>query len=82
MKRLIITRENKLFLGVCGALGEYFRIDPTVIRIIFVLSTFIFIGSPIFLYIILYLMIPKKKYDNKRKKGKEDFYDFNEFDEK
>lgn len=32
-KRLYRSRENRVICGVCGGLGEYFNIDPTLIRL-------------------------------------------------
>ena len=47
-KRLVKS-SNRMLSGVCGGIGEYFNIDPTVIRILFVL--FGLTGSGIFAYI-------------------------------
>lgn len=57
-KRLFRTRHDRKFLGVCGGIANYFGFDPTVVRIIFVLST-IFYGSTLLLYIILGIVLPK-----------------------
>jgi len=43
--------------GVCGGLGEYFSIDPNIIRILCVLSVF-FGGAGILAYIIAWIIIP------------------------
>jgi len=59
-KILIRSRTNRLIGGVCGGLGEYFDIDATLIRIIFILIT-IFGGSGILLYLVLWLIIPSDK---------------------
>ncbi len=83
-KRLTLSQNDKMISGVCGGIGEYFKIDPTVIRIIFILLSFIFVGSPIPIYIIFWIIIPSNK-NNKticNKKYKEGFYDFSEFDDK
>jgi phage shock protein C len=56
-KRLIKSTDKKLF-GVCGGLGNYFDIDPTVIRIAFLVS-FFFFGTGLLLYIILAIAIPE-----------------------
>ncbi len=55
--RLHRSETNRVIAGVCGGLGDYFNIDPTIIRIIFILMT-IFGGSGILIYIILWLVIP------------------------
>lgn len=57
-KRLFRTRRDRKFLGVCGGIANYFGFDPTVVRIIFVLST-LFYGSTLLLYIILGIVLPK-----------------------
>ena len=36
-KRLYRSRENKMLCGVCGGIGEYFNVDATLIRLLFVL---------------------------------------------
>ena len=52
-------KKGKLF-GVCEGLADYTNVDPTVIRIIFVLSS-IYYGVGIIPYLILALLIPEKK---------------------
>lgn len=51
--------RNRVIGGVAGGLGEYFYIDPTIIRIIFILLT-IFGGSGILLYIVLWIILPSQ----------------------
>jgi len=61
-KKLYRIRKNKVFGGVCTGLGEYFEVDPVLIRIAFVILGFIhLIGA--FLYIILWIVIPEKEND-------------------
>jgi phage shock protein C len=43
--------------GVCGGLGEYLAIDPTLIRVLFILAA-IFGGHGVLLYLILLLLVP------------------------
>ncbi|HPS29566.1 MAG TPA: PspC domain-containing protein [bacterium] len=59
MKKLSLS-YNKKFLGVCGGFGDYFEIDPAVVRIIWVVGTLISFGLGIFLYFISYLIISSK----------------------
>ncbi len=56
-KRFTRSNSDKVLAGVCGGLGAYFEIDPTVFRIIFVVATF-FGGFGLLLYIILALLVP------------------------
>jgi len=55
-KRLYRSRESRMLCGVCGAIAEYFNIDPTLIRLLFVL--FGLSGSGILAYIIAAIIIP------------------------
>nr|MBI4156298.1 PspC domain-containing protein [Candidatus Woesearchaeota archaeon] len=57
MKRLYRSNTNKVLAGVCGGIGEYFDIDPVIIRLIWVL--FLFMGAGIIAYIIAWIVIPK-----------------------
>ncbi len=61
VKRIYRTAENKVLTGLFGGLGEYFDIDPTLLRLGFlliVLLTGIFPG--VILYFIAALIVPKK----------------------
>lgn len=53
------SETNKVIAGVAGGLGEYFNIDATIIRIIFILMT-VFGGSGLIIYLVLWLIIPSK----------------------
>ncbi len=56
--RLTRSRTDKFIAGVCGGLGEYFVIDPVIVRLIFVLVTLTSgIGLPI--YIVLWILMPR-----------------------
>lgn len=56
-KRLIRSRTDRMIGGVCGGLGNYFSVDPTLIRLAFVLL-FVFGGSGFLLYLILWIVLP------------------------
>lgn len=53
------SEENKILAGVCGGLGEYFNVDPNIIRIIFIILT-IFGGSGLIIYLVLWIILPSK----------------------
>ncbi|GAB4367544.1 MAG: hypothetical protein Kow0042_08270 [Calditrichia bacterium] len=55
-----ITRSTKerMLAGVCGGLAEYFRIDPSIVRIAWVLATLASIGLGILVYILLIFVFP------------------------
>ncbi len=57
-KRLYRSKNNSMIAGVCGGLGEYFDMDPTFIRLLWIL--FILAGgSGILAYIIAWIVIPQ-----------------------
>ena len=56
-KRLKKSSQNLLF-GVCGGIAEYFGIDPTWVRVGWVILV-LFAGTGLLLYVILALVMPK-----------------------
>jgi len=58
-KRLYRSRDNRMIGGVCGGLGEYLGIDPTVVRLIFVVGSFLGMGSLVLVYLVLLLVVPE-----------------------
>lgn len=60
MNKLTRSKKNRVFLGVCGGIGEYFNIDSTIIRLIFVFLVFVSFGIAVFGYIVSGLIIPEK----------------------
>ncbi|OUO53517.1 PspC family transcriptional regulator [Parabacteroides sp. An277] len=58
-KKKLTRSNNKMVGGVCAGIGEYLGIDPTIIRIVYVLMIF-FAGFGILLYLILWLIMPAK----------------------
>ncbi len=57
-RRLYKSNENKMIDGVCGGLAEYFDIDPTLVRLGWVLFC-VLGGSGILAYIIAAIVIPR-----------------------
>ena len=58
-KKLYRSNTDSVFAGVCGGIGEYFNIDPVIVRIIWVVVTLIG-GAGFLAYIIAWIIIPKK----------------------
>jgi phage shock protein C len=56
-KRLV--RGDKKIFGVCSGLANYFDMDPTVMRIIFLVAFFMF-GTGLILYLIMAVVMPDK----------------------
>ena len=57
-RRLYRSRRERMIAGVCGGLAEYLEIDPTIIRLLFVLGLFI-AGGTFWAYIIMMIVIPE-----------------------
>ncbi|MBE9469463.1 MAG: PspC domain-containing protein [Bacteroidetes bacterium] len=57
-KRIYRNPENMILGGVCSGISEYFGIDPIILRLIFFISVF-FYGTSIFIYLILWVIIPR-----------------------
>ena len=57
-KRLFRSYDNKMLGGICGGLAEYFDVDPSVMRILAVISLFISGGMTILVYIVAWIIIP------------------------
>ena len=60
VKRLYRSSDNRVFAGICGGLGEYFDVDPTVVRVVYVLLSLLTAFMGVFLYIILLFVIPNR----------------------
>lgn len=58
-KKFYRDGEKSMISGVCAGLAHYFRIDPLWIRIIFIISLFVSFGTSVFIYILLWILIPK-----------------------
>jgi phage shock protein C len=58
-RKLYRSRNDRIISGVCGGLGEFFGIDPTLIRIIFILLL-IFGGSGLIIYLVMLLIVPEE----------------------
>ena len=59
MKRLYRSRTNRIIAGVCGGIAEYTNIDPTVVRLLWLLASLIW-GAGIVAYIIALIIIPEE----------------------
>lgn len=57
-KKLYRSRSNSMISGVCGGLAEYIGLDPTVVRLLYVLLSLCTMGSGLLFYIIAMIIIP------------------------
>ena len=58
-KRLYKSSTNRVLCGVCGGIGEYFDIDPTIIRLLCLLLV-CGVGSGLLIYIVAAVIIPEE----------------------
>ena len=58
-KKLYRSRENAMLAGVCGGIGEYFDIDPTIVRLAWVILGFCG-GVGLWAYVIAAVIIPQR----------------------
>jgi phage shock protein PspC (stress-responsive transcriptional regulator) len=59
MSKLYRSRENKMIAGVCGGLAEYFQIDVSLVRLVWILMV-VAAGSGVFLYILAWIIVPER----------------------
>ncbi len=60
-KKLFRSRSNKMIGGVCAGVADYFGIDPTIVRIIWAISVFVF-GTGGLLYLLAWIIMPESPY--------------------
>ncbi len=58
-KKLTRSASQKMLGGVCGGLGEYFNVDPVLVRLIFVILT-LADGVGLLAYAVLWLLMPEQ----------------------
>lgn len=60
-KRLYRSEKDRMIGGVCGGLGEYFQVDSSLFRLLFVVIT-LFGGAGILLYLVLWIILPRESF--------------------
>ena len=65
MKQLYRSKTQRMLGGVCGGLGQYLDIDPTLIRLIWAVMSLFTLGIALLTYIVAWLIIPEEgTFDN------------------
>ncbi len=59
-KRLYRSRDERMLAGVCGGIAEYLDLDPTVVRVAFVVATLLTWPMAIVLYLALAFIMPER----------------------
>lgn len=58
-KRLYRSKYDKKISGVCGGIAEYFEIDSTMVRLLWIISIFA-LGTGLIIYILASIIIPER----------------------
>ena len=58
-RRLYKSEDNRVLCGVCGGVGEFFGIDPTIVRLIWAILV-IFAGMGLWIYILAAIIMPRQ----------------------
>jgi phage shock protein C len=60
MKKLRRSNKERMIAGVCGGIAEYFDLDPSIVRIVYVLISVISVAFPgILFYILMWIIVPQ-----------------------
>ena len=58
-RKLYRSKSNRQLAGVCGGLAEYFNLDATLIRVLFIVLA-VLGGSGVILYVAMWIIVPKQ----------------------
>jgi phage shock protein C len=56
-RKLYRSQSQRILAGICGGLAEYFNIDATVMRVLFLILA-VFGGSGLVLYLVMWIVVP------------------------
>lgn len=59
-KKLLRSKDDRVIAGVCAGIANYLEVDPTLIRLLWVLFTLISFGTGILAYILAWIIIPEE----------------------
>jgi phage shock protein C len=59
MKRLYRSRKDRILGGICGGLGEHTDIDPSLIRLVWIVFSLVSMGTGIIVYLAAWIIIPE-----------------------
>jgi phage shock protein C len=59
-KRLYRSNKDRMLAGICGGLGEYLNVDPTIVRLVAVLGFFVTASAVFWAYLIMWIVIPEQ----------------------
>ena len=59
VRKLMRSRSNRMICGVCGGIGEYLNIDPTLVRLIWALCSVASVGMGLIVYFVAAVVMPE-----------------------
>ena len=59
-KRLFRSRDDRMIAGVCGGIAEYFGIDPTLVRLLFVFGALGTVSGLFWAYVVMMIIVPEE----------------------
>jgi len=81
MTKRLYKSQNKIIAGVCAGIAEYFNIDPTIVRLIFIVLLFFSVGFILLAYLIGLIIIPDRPFSsNDQYRYEEDMKSANDYD--
>ncbi len=60
VKRLYRSRDDRMLSGVCAGLAEYFGLDPTLVRVGWVILSVLTAGTGVLGYIVMAIVVPER----------------------
>jgi phage shock protein PspC (stress-responsive transcriptional regulator) len=61
MKRLYRSKTRRVLGGVCGGIGDYLEIDPTIVRLVWAVLTLFTWGIWLLAYIVAWILVPEEE---------------------
>ena len=58
-RKLVRSKTNRTICGVCGGIGEYLNVDPTLVRLLWVFCSMASCGTGLLVYIVAALIVPE-----------------------
>lgn len=58
-ERYVRSRSDRVLAGVCGGLADYLDVDPTLVRVLWVVVTLFSVGIGVVAYLLLWLLAPE-----------------------
>jgi phage shock protein C len=63
VRKLYRSRTNRKLAGVIGGISQYIGLDASLLRVLFIISLFFTVGTPVILYMIFVFLVPNEEGD-------------------